>query len=245
MLHVTIDSHNSTQRILAECNLAGGISTTEGVTREACGRNSRVKLPPKIRVVVVVVVVVVVAVVVVVSPAIVAITKALAEGVLPSHRGPVPFHARRRSVATRAPLHVVADLDRDFVSIVPRNPNHQRCLRHGNSTTNKKTQRNRVRCTARVVRGKFVCRRDFAQFRTTDDSVWCEISPIHYFPLLFTLLVLCAATMERTKWRPLSVTHRRSAARRYHRHRVATVALAALGVFRNSLPVHTEMIYVT
>lgn len=61
---------------------------------------------------------------------------------LPSHRGSAPLDTRRRSIATRAPLHVVADLDRDFVSIVPRNPNHQRCLLHRNSTRNKKKERN-------------------------------------------------------------------------------------------------------
>lgn len=60
---------------------------------------------------------------------------------LPSHRRSAPLDTRRRSVATRAPLHVVADLDRDFVSIVPRNPNHQRCLLHRNSTRNKKKER--------------------------------------------------------------------------------------------------------
>lgn len=49
------------------------------------------------------------------------------EDILPSDRRSTPLHARRRST-TRAPLHVIADLDRDFVPIVPRNPNHQRCL---------------------------------------------------------------------------------------------------------------------
>lgn len=48
--------------------------------------------------------------------------------ILPSHGRAAPLDTRRRGVTTRAPLHVVADLDRDFVSIVPRNPNHQRCL---------------------------------------------------------------------------------------------------------------------
>jgi len=49
-------------------------------------------------------------------------------GILPSYGRSAPLDTRRRGVATRAPLHVVADLDRDFVPIVPRNPNHQRCL---------------------------------------------------------------------------------------------------------------------
>lgn len=52
------------------------------------------------------------------------------ENSLPSHRGSAPLYTRRRSVATRAPLHVVTDLDRDFMPIVSWNSNHERCLLH-------------------------------------------------------------------------------------------------------------------
>jgi len=71
----------------------------------------------------------------------------LTEGILPSHRRSTPFNTRRRSIATRTPLHIVANLDRDFMSIVPRNPNHQRCLPHSNSM-NKKTERTKRICTS-------------------------------------------------------------------------------------------------
>lgn len=140
-------------------------------------------------------------------------------GVLPSHGRSAPLDARRRGVATRAPLHVVADLDGDFVSIVPRNPNHQRCLllapqldegqekrktRYGEGgrgglvgrlkrrwrRRRREEQGHRARPGALLENCPFL----FLPRRKTTDSPRCPrcTSP------------LCLRCNERTKWRPLS-----------------------------------------
>jgi len=94
----------------------------------------------------------------------------MAEGILPSHRGSTSFHTRRRSIATRTPLHIVADLDRDFMSIVPWNPNHQRCLPRSNSMRNKKTERTK----RRSISTKFVLTTAISHNQET-----CNLQPFH------------------------------------------------------------------
>lgn len=117
--------------------------------------------------------------------------------ILPSHRGAAPLHTRRWSIAARAPLHVVADLDRDFMSIVPRNPNHQRCLLRGNSMEEtrekKETRKSRRRrstnecATTTQLYGK-VSRRlsaspsPFAHTLTSQQNGVCRRRHYHHSP---------------------------------------------------------------